>query len=617
MHTPGPQGCSCHEGLACPHPGKHPRTRHGRKDASTSPQTITEWWIRWPDANIALKTDELFVLDIDHRHQGHHSLDLLQQQYGQLPEGPRVISGSGSDHYYFALPADGISVPSSDGLIAPGVDIKGFQGNINAPPSLHASGNYYLWDALFSPDAFPLEPPPEWLVELARKARPTSTQSYQAGAVIPEGSRYNYFISLVGRLRYSGFAEDQIYEALVIANQNCAEPEEEKTLREYARWGGKKETAPPEVINPAALDVTQVIETPVFAQNGQISGADGNRNQQVDINAGFGFQFDFSAGIEADDLLKTMMVPPRFLVEKLIPDGLTILAAPAKSYKSYFSLSLALATIGLGDWCDAFPVESNGDVVFFGLESPPMQLRNRMYQLHPEFVPGMRQHKLVFFSGMTALPTFKNGLQSVIEQIIERYKPRLIVIDPLSYLYRLGKQDDLASATLDLLWPLAEMASKAGVAIFAPEHMRKRSKDDVSIVEQLAGSHIKAAIVHGLLSIERQGDDIIIKTTMRDAPSQELGLTLTFDEVQHHVVWGYKGASAISPDSRQSILKQKVLEELKNRGYPMKVTEMVDALGEMNTTQKKDQVRQILHRAERDGDVAVSKRGEYYWIGQK
>jgi hypothetical protein len=311
-----------------------------------------------------------------------------------------------------------------------------------------------------------------------------------------------------------------------------------------------------------------------------------------------------------------MLVPPRFLVDKLIPDGLTILAAPAKSYKSYFSLSLALATIAEGEWCDTFPVNETGNVVFFGLESPPMQLRNRLHQLRPTYAPDSSPHDLIFFSGMQSLPTFKNGLQQALEQVIEHYKPRLIIIDPLSYLYRLGRQDDLASATLDLLWPLAEMASTAQVALVAPEHMRKRSKDDVSVVDQLAGSHIKAAVVHGLLMMHRDGDDIVVETTMRDAPSQEFAVTLTFDSTQHTLSWDFRGTMASVGQTRLESMKKTVLGELQSRRYPMKIPEIISTCGLVNTSLTKDNLRQILHRAEQDGAVATSRRGEYYWIGQ-
>ena len=217
---------------------------------------------------------------------------------------------------------------------------------------------------------------------------------------------------------------------------------------------------------------------------------------------------------------------------------------------------------------------------------------------------------------MRALPTFKNGLQQALEQIIEHYTPRLIVIDPLSYLYRLGRQDDLASATLDLLWPLAEMAASAQIALLAPEHMRKRSKDDVSVIDQLAGSHIKAAIVHGLLMMHREGEDIVIDTTMRDAPSQEFAVTLTFDEGQHTLSWSYKGTMSTLGQSRLASMKTTVLDELKSRHYPMKVADLILHCGLVNTDKTRENVRQILHRAEQDGLLASSKRGEYYWIGQ-
>src|SRR5262245_17585758 len=258
MHTPdGHGGCSCREGTACTKPGKHPRTMHGRNDASTSPQTIIDWWMHWPDAPIAVKTNGLFIVDVDHRNGGLQSLYQLEKHYGKLPECPRVISGSNSDHYYYGLPTDGVAVYSSDSAIAPGIDIKAFNGNINVPPSLHASGRQYVWDDLFSLDAFPLTAPPQWLVDLARQARPVQVQRYDAGVVILEGGRYHYLISQAGRFRYAGFSEEQIYAALVIANQNCQPPEDEKTLRAYAKWAGRKDMAEPHVLSPPGPPHTQ------------------------------------------------------------------------------------------------------------------------------------------------------------------------------------------------------------------------------------------------------------------------------------------------------------------------------------------------------------------------
>ena len=65
-HTPTGAGCSCRR--ACGRIGKHPRTRNGLKDATTSQTTIRQWWKQWPQANIAVATGTvsgLVVLDED------------------------------------------------------------------------------------------------------------------------------------------------------------------------------------------------------------------------------------------------------------------------------------------------------------------------------------------------------------------------------------------------------------------------------------------------------------------------------------------------------------------------------------------------------------------------
>jgi hypothetical protein len=579
---------------------------NGVLDATTDPFLIAIWWRDYPDANIGLALDAYrFALDVDPRHGGDDTLFALERQHGSLPH--TLMSHTGGqptgNHFFFTS-----TVPvQNKAHIGEGLDVQGPGSYVIVPPSIHPeTGTPYIWDLVDGPDDIAPQPAPPWLEQLVSQASPSvSRVIIDHNGTIPSGDRNNQLAYRAIAMRRAGLSLDSIYAALAVENQQCTPPLDDAELRQIAysklsympdpRMGGVQPALPP-------------------------SGTPGH--QSLDLSppspagTAWGTPFNFDAALPARDLLKLMRVPPRFLIDKLVPDGLVILAAPAKSYKSYFSLSLALATAGQGDWCDTFPVESTGNVVFFGLEAPPMQLRNRMHQLRPGYNPDASPYELTFFSGMQCLPTFKNGLQHALEQVIERYQPRLIVIDPLSYLYRLGRQDDLASATLDLLWPLAEMAAKAQVAIFAPEHMRKRSKEDVSVVDQLAGSHIKAAVVHGLLMVHREGDDIIIETTMRDAPAQELALTLTFDNQQHRVMWGYKGANATLGATRIDSMKTKALEELKTKRYPMKVMDLIATLGLPNTDHTKNNLRQILHTAEKHGDVAVSKRGEYYWIGQ-
>jgi putative DNA primase/helicase len=87
--------CTC-GGYDCGHPGKHPLTRHGVKEATTALQQITQWWIDHPDANVAIATgavSNLIGLDLDPCTGGVLTLGELEAQYGKLPD--TVVSHTG------------------------------------------------------------------------------------------------------------------------------------------------------------------------------------------------------------------------------------------------------------------------------------------------------------------------------------------------------------------------------------------------------------------------------------------------------------------------------------------------------------------------------------------
>src|SRR5262249_49846577 len=100
--------CSC--GNDCDKSkGKHPRTRHGLKDATTDVNIIRGWWAAWPSANVGMAPGEVsgfFMIGPDGP-EGIEALAELERQYGPLPTTPWLRSGGGGRHYYFAWPAGG------------------------------------------------------------------------------------------------------------------------------------------------------------------------------------------------------------------------------------------------------------------------------------------------------------------------------------------------------------------------------------------------------------------------------------------------------------------------------------------------------------------------------
>ena len=136
--------CSCKK-TSCGNVGKHPRTLHGFKDATTDPDQIRKWWEMWPEANLAIATgDPVVVLDVDPRHGGDESFRDLEQEHGKLPVTVVVKTGGGGWHHWFR-PPDGIEIRNSEGVVGPGLDVRGVGGYALVPPSLHASGSRYTW----------------------------------------------------------------------------------------------------------------------------------------------------------------------------------------------------------------------------------------------------------------------------------------------------------------------------------------------------------------------------------------------------------------------------------------------------------------------------------------
>ena len=96
LHDTSSGKCSC--GKACASPGKHPRTRHGVKDATTDAKQILAWWKRWPRANIGLATGSgLVVIDIDGP-AGVTQLAELTSQYGKLAPTLTARTGARVSH---------------------------------------------------------------------------------------------------------------------------------------------------------------------------------------------------------------------------------------------------------------------------------------------------------------------------------------------------------------------------------------------------------------------------------------------------------------------------------------------------------------------------------------
>lgn len=122
--------------------GKVPLTAHGVHDASSDPETIGEWWQRWPAANIGLALDNAHVvLDVDLRHGG--KLEDVYKLGVDVDATPVQRTWSGGWHVLLEKPVSMAFAGKVPGV--PGIDVKTDGGYIVAAPSV-IDGKPYRWE---------------------------------------------------------------------------------------------------------------------------------------------------------------------------------------------------------------------------------------------------------------------------------------------------------------------------------------------------------------------------------------------------------------------------------------------------------------------------------------
>lgn len=159
--------------------GKTPLTTHGFKDATTDAKTITEWWSRWPNANIgfatgpiyengfinadeskaSIPTGHIFVIDVDPRNGG-----AVPQG---LPPTYTVVTGGGGLHFYYRTTGTLHTKPE----YSPGVDIKGLGGYVILPPSV-TEHEYTTTGQSREPSEAP-----DWLIDAVKRPEVSRSNS--------------------------------------------------------------------------------------------------------------------------------------------------------------------------------------------------------------------------------------------------------------------------------------------------------------------------------------------------------------------------------------------------------------------------------------------------------
>lgn len=243
--------------------GKHPIPRDWVRSATTDHHTIRGWFDARPHINIGIvcgAQSGIFVLDIDGP-EGLQSLQELERANGPLPLTPVFITGTDGLHFVFRYPdTRAIRIPTKTRIVL-GIDVRGEGGQIIAPPSQNAFGDYCL-SSHAAPLGFesvpgvqqcvPVSEAPDWLLSIisSQIVAESSMQLHRssgrfniAAAIsgVPEGQRDTVLFRLACKMRDEDIPLDMALDWIRRAAQNCSPPfpipvAEEKVRRAYARY---------------------------------------------------------------------------------------------------------------------------------------------------------------------------------------------------------------------------------------------------------------------------------------------------------------------------------------------------------------------------------------------
>lgn len=327
--------------------------------------------------------------------------------------------------------------------------------------------------------------------------------------------------------------------------------------------------------------------------------------------------------IDADTLLSTTLPPTRFIIDRLLPQGLHILAGAPKVGKSWLALWLCLQVAqGTSVW--DFPTH-RGTVLYLCLEDSLTRIQSRLFQITDDAPEAL--HFATIAAGIG------EGLEEQLTNFLTQHPDTsLVVIDTLQRIRTGSDSGNPYANDYRDIGVLKALADKHRIAILLIHHVRKLKSDDP--MDMISGTNgISGATDTNfvLMKTSRSENTATLYCTGRDIVYREL--RLEFDSETH--LWNLLSDDSphtAQPDARllsllSALLRQQPainvpaatllkiidpddVEGLTPNLLSRRIRKNVDALGKngiMVSFRKSNGERLIcLWRADRDANITTA-----------
>jgi hypothetical protein len=245
-----------------------------------------------------------------------------------------------------------------------------------------------------------------------------------------------------------------------------------------------------------------------------VKGFDKKTKQSVDFNqrARSPAPAAFSI-ITADELLCKELPPPEWVLQDMLPIGLTLLAGAPKVGKSWFALDLARQIVNAGHEC-----------LYLSLEDNERRLKARLECL--SISPNKRLKMLAGLSNETPFPKGDEAISEL--RKIHNATPELkaIIVDTVQGIRRSSKRGEKGYEESVEEWSkLRSLAHELQICLLAVHHTGKKNSDaDRTPIERIMGSQGIAGTAETIMVLEQKNgsQNVILHMTGKEVEQREI-----------------------------------------------------------------------------------------------
>ena len=296
----------------------------------------------------------------------------------------------------------------------------------------------------------------------------------------------------------------------------------------------------------------------------------------------------------AKELDEEDISPPDWIIEGLLPVGLTLLAGAPKVGKTRLVTQIGLGVSTGVSIFEKIPVVTSGVLCLF-LEDSKWRIKDRLSgQQDGDFPQNLHlSHRWPRME--------EGGLDALDNWLPQHLDVRLVIIDILGKFTSLSSSKNIYQGDYDKIEKIKVLADRHTIAIIVVHHLNKL-KESSDVFDKISGSTGLTGASDTVAVLERynrSGADAKLHIAGRDVEAAEL--PLRYDSQRG--LWLYAGDAQKYCTTEERV---KIFELLEMTGRPMRSKDIADALGKNHNT-----VRGLLVRMAKKGELKQPGRGLY------